>query len=109
MSSPEQRFAELAKCYEGEPGVALPGDRGAQGFGASALRVDGKIFAMLSDERLVVKLPRQRVTALIAAGQGDAFDANKGKPMKEWLRVADDANVDWRALSGEALAFVGKH
>jgi hypothetical protein len=40
-------------------------------FGASALRVNNTIFAMLSSKgQFVVKLPRQRVEALIAAGAG---------------------------------------
>jgi hypothetical protein len=105
--SPDQRFSELARSFEGQPGVALPGEPGLQGFGASALKVNGKIFAMLSGSQLVVKLPRQRVAALIADGRGEPFDANKGKPMKEWLKVSGSSDLEWRDLATEALRFVG--
>src|SRR5215470_8676188 len=62
-------------------------------FGSGSLRIDGKIFAMFVRGHLVVKLPRVRVDELVAAGEGERFDANKGTPMKEWLmllrRMAD--------------------
>jgi hypothetical protein len=59
---------------------------------------------MLTRGRLVVKLPRQRVDSLIGAREGEPFDAGKGRPMKEWLVVAHEA--DWHGLAEEALDFV---
>jgi hypothetical protein len=50
---------------------------------------------MLSKGRLVVKLPRQRIDALVATGAGERFDPGHGRLMKEWL-----------PLAREALAFV---
>ena len=35
----------------------------------------------------VLKLPRERVASLVAAGQGQAFDPGHGRVMKEWVRV----------------------
>jgi hypothetical protein len=61
---------------------------------------------MLSRGHLVVKLPRERVAALIASGAGLPFDAGKGTPMKEWVAVSDADDNTWRALAEEALAFV---
>lgn len=78
-----------------------------RGFGSSALSVYGSILAMLSRGRLVVKLPRDRVDALIESWTGGPFDAGKGRPMKEWLTVAVDAEETWMALAREALDFVG--
>jgi hypothetical protein len=100
----EERFAALAEEFAGSPDVTLPGADDARGFGANALRVRGSIFAMRSGGRLVVKLPAKRVAELIAAGDGEPFNAGKGRPMREWITVADDA--DWLALAREALAFV---
>ena len=77
------------------------------GFGASALKVNNKIFAMLWKGRLVVKLPRERVDTLIAAGDGQCFDPGHGRLMKEWLAVDPTSEVDWLALAREARAFVG--
>jgi hypothetical protein len=100
----EQQFAELVDRLLGEPGVTPPG---GSGFGRSALRVHGRIFAMLVRGSLVVKLPKARVDELIAAGAGVRFDANKGTPMKEWLVLDPRAPNDWADLAREALAFVG--
>jgi hypothetical protein len=105
---PEERFAKLVESFVGTPGVTPPPDTPAAGkkFGSSALKVNNKIFAMLSGGRLVVKLPQDRVEALIAVGAGAPFDAGKGKPMKEWLAVDTERHGRWGALSREALVFV---
>ena len=103
--TPEDRFSDLVDEVLGRhPDVTPPG--GGRGFGRSALRVHGRIFAMLVRGELVVKLPAVRVAAEVAAGGGRPFDANKGRPMKEWLVVAGDDPARWEALADEALAFV---
>lgn len=100
----EQHFAEVVDDLLAEPGVTPPG--AGRGFGRSALRVDGRIFAMLVRGSFVVKLPRARVAELIDSGAGVPFDANKGAPMKEWLALDSAASEDWTSLAREALAFV---
>ncbi len=97
-------FAELVTEFSTEPDVTLPGS--GRGFGSSALKVGGSIFAMLSRDRLVIKLPASRVAALIESGEGEPFDAGKGKPMKEWVAVPETNPATWRALAAEALKFV---
>ncbi len=100
----EERFEVLIGELLGVPGVTPP--QGGRGFGRSALRVDNKIFAMLVRGRLVLKLPQARVDALIAAGEGIRFDANKGTPMKEWLSLDPASALPWCPLAREALDFV---
>jgi hypothetical protein len=102
----EERFAALAGEFAGEPDVELPGTSGRRTFGARTLKVSGSIFAMLTGEDLVLKLPAPRVAALIADGTGRPFDAGKGKPMKEWLTVVGDDEPAWRALAAVSLDFV---
>lgn len=102
--SPAERFDDLASHFTGVPGV-VPPDAGS-GFGSSALRVDGRIFAMLVRESLVVKLPAARVNHLVEGGHGTHFDANKGKPMKQWLVLDGGSDYSWVDLATEALAFV---
>ena len=97
----EQQFERLRAALADRPEVGVPQKRG---FGSGALCANDRIFGMLSHDRLVLKLPAARVQALIAAGQGEPFDAGKGRPMKEWLVVSADA--DSLALGQEALAFV---
>lgn len=107
-SSPAERFARLVDQFAGTPGITVPEQTGKRGFGSSALRVGGSIFAMLTQGRLVVKLPRTRVTSLIENGSGEAFTAGKAAAMKEWLTVTTDEPAAWLELAREALDFVGR-
>lgn len=101
--TPEERYVALVEEFLGERDVEQSG----KGFGSDALKVRGKIFAMLSHSRLVVKLPRQRVDALVAAGEGERFDPrHDGRVMKEWLALAPTSQVEWLSLAREARAFV---
>ena len=77
----------------GAEGVTPP--RGGSGFGRSGLRFQNKIFAMFVRGRLVLKLPAARIDALVAAGEGVRFDANKGTPMKEWLSLDPCSGLAW--------------
>ncbi|WIV60531.1 hypothetical protein [Amycolatopsis nalaikhensis] len=104
--SPEQRFEDLVDEFTGRPGITPPGATG--GFGRSALRAHGRIFAMFVRGRLVLKLPRARVDELVDGGHGVRFDANKGTPMKEWLALDPGSTLSWSALAEEALEFVGR-
>ena len=100
----EERFDGLVTELLSVEGVTPPGE--GKGFGRGALRYQGRIFAMMPRGRLTVKLPEARVAELVEAGQGVPFDANKGKPMREWLSLSPDSSLDWLSLAREALAFV---
>jgi hypothetical protein len=104
--TPEDRFDELVAALLAVPGVTPPGP--GRGFGSHALRFNRKIFAMLVRGRLVVKLPAARVDALVEAGEGIRFDANKGTPMREWLSLAPSSALPWAQLADEALDFAGR-
>ena len=105
--SPDERYAAVVASLTENPDVSF-GSAGGRGFGSAALKVNGQIFAMLSsDERLVVKLPRQRVDALVAAGEGERFDPGHGRLMKEWLSLHPATEADWLHLAREAMGFVG--
>ncbi|MGZ3663521.1 MAG: hypothetical protein ACXVDA_03420 [Ktedonobacterales bacterium] len=103
--TPEECFATLVDEFVTNPAVTPP--QTGNGFGASALKIHGKIFAMLSGGKLVLKLPRQRVDALVAVGAGERFDPRRdGRLMKEWIVVESTSTEEWLALGQEALAFV---
>lgn len=102
----EEGFADLVKVFGDQPDVTAPQPAGSgRRFGSSALRVNGRIFAMVSHGRLVLKLPSRRVAHLIDSGAGTAYDAGKGRPMKEWVSLDPSAagRID---LAAEALEFV---
>ena len=100
---PDARYEDLVDALVGLPGVTPP--QGGRGFGRTALRYERKIFAMWVRGQLVLKLPANRVDALIAAGMGVRFDANKGTPMREWLSLDPEADLTWLPLAREALDF----
>lgn len=102
----ESRYAALVASFLSHPRVTRVTEGG--GFGSSGqLKVDGRIFAMLVRGRLVVKLPKARVDELVEAGDGERFDAGKGKPMREWFVLSPTSKMQWPALAKEALEFVG--
>lgn len=93
----DPRYVEVLAAYA----AAQAGPR--QGFGSDALRIQGKIFCMVTSRaEFVVKLPKVRVAELVKAKRGRHFDANKGKPMKEWF-VATAAKAGVVALAKEAF------
>ena len=98
-------FERLVAAFAEREAVELGGGRG---FGANALRVDGRIFAMPNEAGLALKLPADRVAALLASGDGLPFDAGKGRPMREWIVIPKASEDRWRDLAEEALAFVGR-
>jgi hypothetical protein len=98
------RYVELVEAMSGADGVTLGSSR--RRFGTGALQVDGRIFATLRHGRLVLKLPRERVAALLSDGDGMPFDAGTGRPMKEWVALDDRVGERWLTLAREALAFV---
>ncbi len=99
-------FADLVDALLTVPGVTPPGP--GRTFGAAALKIDNRIFAMLTGGALVLKLPAARVRALVEAGEGGPFDAGKGTPMREWVAIGADRAGAWEPLAREAAAFVGE-
>lgn len=102
----DSQFALLVSTFAGTDGVTL-GTVG-RGFGSGALQVNGRIFAMVTRGRIVMKLPRARVADLIGAGQGSSFDAGRGKPMKEWVQLEPMPDDDLLGLARESRDFVSR-
>lgn len=106
---PSDRWEALVAAMLAD-GVATYGnDGGAQrAFGSTSLKTDGKIFAMLVKDRLVVKLPAARVVELAGEGVGEPFDPGHGRIQKEWLSVTGAQPDQWRSLATESEAFVAR-
>ncbi len=103
--TPDERFATIVEEFLGIPDITPPSE--GKGFGSSGLKVHNKIFAVLVSGKLVVKLPKPRVDALVAAGDGERFDPrHDGRPMKEWVVVEPTSKEGWLPLAREALRFV---
>jgi hypothetical protein len=103
--TPEERFATIVEELLSNPDVTPPSE--GKGFGSSGLKIHNKIFAMLVRGKLVVKLPKPRIDALIAAGEGERYDPrHDGRLMKEWVTIEPTSEEEWLNLSREAMEFV---
>ncbi|HEX8981556.1 MAG TPA: TfoX/Sxy family protein [Ktedonobacterales bacterium] len=108
--TPEERFADLVDELVSNPDVTPPetGPGARRRFGASGLKVHGKIFAMLWGDKLTLKLPAARVSALLESGDGERFNPRKDdRQMKEWVTLTSTYTGDWLPIAREALDFVG--
>jgi hypothetical protein len=111
----ERRFARLLDALRADAALAasvreFETKRGAEKgreFGSNALKVNGKLFALFAQGTMVVKLPSDRVDALVAQGVGQRFDTGHGRLMKGWLALEQPCTT-WVQLAREALAYVGK-
>ena len=76
-------------------------------MGGRCVRVDGEFLALVNHKGsgLVVKLPRDRVDELVAAGVGRPF-APAGKVFREWISVPDADPERWASLLREGVRFV---
>lgn len=68
-------------------------------------RTNGKFFAAVSRERLLLKLPAARVDELVAAGDGQPFHSG-GRLMREWVLVEPADEAQCAAYLDEARGFV---
>ena len=106
-SAPQaEAYAALVARLTADPRVSV-GTGSRRGFGRGALATRGRIFAMLaSGDRMVVKLPRRRVDALVAQGRGARFEPRPGRPMREWLELSPGTARTASRPAREALDYV---
>jgi hypothetical protein len=92
-------FDEVLAILQADPAV----NRGMT-FGHRAAKLGRRVFACDVDGDLVVKLGRERVDELVAAGRATRFDPMGGRPMRDWAQVpAPDGDIaGWVALAEEA-------
>lgn len=86
-----------------------PGLSQARMFASTGLRAEsGKFAGFARGDDLVLKLPADRVAELLESGEGEIFDAGRGRPMKEWvvLHPADETELERYLL--EAREFVNR-
>ena len=75
-------------------------------MGFPCLRRDGAFFASLEpvSNALIVKLPSDRVAALIHIGTGEPFAPN-GRVFREWIAIPQPRRNTWTKLLEEAWQF----
>jgi hypothetical protein len=97
----DPRFALVAAAFATDRRVRQKRMSSSQ----NVFNVNGKIFAMLVKNKLVVKLPRQRLDDLVRARKGGYFDPGHGRLIKEWVTV-EAGKGNWVGLATEACHFV---
>ena len=99
---PDRAFERVAHAFAKDPRVT----RGGKGFGGTGLKVDGKLFALVSSRKqFVVKLPKARVAELVTHPNFEYFDTGAGRLMKEWVATSK-VDAKWTELAREARRFV---
>jgi hypothetical protein len=101
--------AAVQKQFDGVAARLLAADPSveqAKMMNALGLRTSGKFFALVVKGELVVKLPRVRVDALVAARTGRRFDPGPGRLMKEWVTLRPRNAAACAAYVEEARSFV---
>ena len=99
----DPRFAIVVAALAGMRDVTR---ESRQGFGSGALKVKGKIFAMMTPRsEFVVKISKARVDELVSDGIGERFEPGPGRVMKEWLALERHPEL-WSKLAKEAYQFV---
>ena len=91
----DPKFAPVVAAFAKDPEVTY----GGKGFGSTGLKVNGKLFAMISSKgKFVAKLPKDRVEELVRDGKGEYFDPGHGRLMKEWIAL-DGGAKSWLDLA----------
>jgi TfoX/Sxy family transcriptional regulator of competence genes len=76
-------------------------------MGRPSLKRGSKMFGGFRDGELLVKLGRERVDELVAAGRARPFvTSGAGRPIKVWELIAEPTD-DWLALTDQACAAAG--
>ena len=78
-------------------------------MGFPCLRLHGRFFASVDrrTQALLVKLPADRVAALVASGEGEPF-APAGRVFREWVAFPRTDRRRWRSLLGRPSGSPGQ-
>jgi hypothetical protein len=97
----KERLEKITKRLGEHPGVTVPPARAtSRTSGSPGIRKNNKVFTMVSlKDRLIVKLPRERVKELVTHGVGEPFDPDQGWLMREWFVVDPAYYEKWLSLA----------
>lgn len=83
-----------------------PDDERGRMLRSPGLRTAGRFYAFATSTHLVVKLPADRVAALVRDGAGSPCDPRGGHPLREWVRLTPEDAATAIADVRDARAFV---
>jgi len=91
--------------------LSIPGVSGGKAFGYPAYKVGRKVFCFVGGDGIAIKLPPDRVQALISNANMSIFEPNEGTQWQSWLSIDlkdPNAYADHRGLYEESVQFVGE-
>jgi hypothetical protein len=97
MSDP---YAEVKTHFAEVEGVTVNSGRGSQG-----LKLGNKMFAMFYKGDLLVRLAPERVSVLVASGEGLAFDPGTGTSMADRILIPESKREDWVSFCEESRRY----
>lgn len=104
-------YKEANKTIVDELVLDIPGIKGGKAFGYPAYKVNGKVFAFVGEIGITLKLPEDRVIALVEAHDSmQPFEVSDGVIWKQWVYIERKNPEDYRQdldLMEESIAFVG--
>lgn len=93
-------YEEIKTHFSRDKAVTVLSGRGAQG-----VKLGKKLIVMFMKGDIIVKLPPERVSKIIASGEGQPFDPGTGKPMKKWVLISKTRKDLWIKYSEEAMNY----
>lgn len=105
----ERTYDEQRKAKIDEMLLVMPGVKASKAFGYPAYKVNGKIFAFVGSRGFAVKLPTERVQALLDGETFNPFEVGDGTVWKQWLSIQHEHLEDYEGdidLFEESLEFV---
>jgi len=102
MSIAAAEYKKLAATLAGKEEI-----NAGQMFGKACLKVNGKAFASLHNDKLVFKLTGASHKKALTLDGAELWDpSGKGRPMKEWVALPEVKAEHFNLLAAEALAYV---
>ena len=73
-----------------------------------SLKIRKKMFVFFGKGKIVLKLPKERVTELLNSKEGLPYDPGTGNIMKEWVIIPEEFSNKWQDLTLEAKEYALK-
>lgn len=94
-------YLEVKAHFAKVDDVTVNSGRGSQG-----MKLGKKMFVMFYKGDILVKLPPERISELVASGDGQAFDPGTGTPMPDRVLIPASRRDLWIPLCEESRQYV---
>ena len=91
----EHNYDEARKAKMDEMLLVMPGVKASKAFGYPAYKINGKVFAFVGSKGIAIKLPAERVNALLDGKTLKPFEVGNGQVWREWLSIQREASEDY--------------